>query len=844
MKKLLLLLTGLLLSISSIKAQNPGELDLTFNPDGLNFGDGANSTVRSMINLPDGKILIGGLFTSYNGTNINRIARINANGSLDTSFNPGIGANNLVQSMVLQPDGKILIGGDFPGYNGTTRNYIARINADGSLDTTFNPGTGANSTVRSIVLQPDGKILIGGDFPGYNGTTRNYIARINVDGSLDTSFNPGTGASSTVQSMVPQPDGKILIGGQFNSYNGTGRNYIARINADGSLDTSFNPGTGANGTVLSMVLQPDGKILIGGNFTSYNGTTRNYIARINADGSLDTSFNPGTGANFTVWSMVLQPDGKILIGGDFTGYNGTTRNYIARINADGSLDTSFNPGTGANFTVWSMVLQPDGKILIGGDFTGYNGTTRNYIARINADGSLDTSFNPGTGANSTVRSIVLQPDGKIIIGGQFTSYNGASISRIARINADGSLDGSFNPGLGANGFVRSMVLQPDGKILIGGDFSSYNGTSRSRIARINADGSLDGSFNPGTGANNMLLIMVLQPDGKILIGGFFTSYNGIVSNRIARLNSEGSLDNSFNSGIGANGTVWAMALQLDGKILIGGDFTTYNGININRIARLNDEGSLDTSFNPAQGPNGQIQSILTQTDGKVLIGGFFNGYNFTNRNNFGRLNLDGGIDTSFNPGTGPNFNVLSIVFQSDGKILIGGSFTAYNQVSRVRIARIYGGGEALDEEAPSADLETLEPINAQCQVNFDDLSIPTSTDLVDGIIQGITDQTIFPITAQGITTITWTYTDDAGNESSQTQEIIIDDTTAPIPTLETLADVTGECAATVTTVPTALDNCQGTITGTTEDPLTYHTQGTHTVTWKFDDGNGNTSQQT
>ena len=156
--------------------------------------------------------------------------------------------------------------------------------------------------------------------------------------------------------------------------------------SDGSLDTSFNPGSVANSGVLSIASQPDGKILIGGWLTQYNGTTRNDIARLNSDGSLDTSFNPGSGVHGSISSIALQPDGKILIGGEFTQYNGTTRNNIARLNPDGSLDTSFDPGSGADSSISSIALQPDGKILIGGGFTEYNGTPRNNIARLNSSG--------------------------------------------------------------------------------------------------------------------------------------------------------------------------------------------------------------------------------------------------------------------------------------------------------------------------------------------------------------------------------------------------------------------------------------------------------------------------
>ncbi len=365
-----------------------------------------------------------------------------------------------------------------------------------------------------------------------------------VPGSLDTTFNPGTGTfnpgtvtTDPVFTIAVQSDGKILIGGLFATYNGLPRNGITRLNADGTLDTSFL-GNGTNDLLRSIAVQPDGKILIGGNFTEYNGTPRIRIARLNADGTLDTSFNPGTGANENIWSIQVQPDGKIVIGGAFTEYNGTLLNKIARLNADGTLDTSFTPGTGANAGVTSDALQSDGKIVISGNFTQYNGTSRNKIARLNTDGTLDTSFNPGTGANQNVYSVAVQPDGKILIGGRFTEFSGTSRIRIARLNTDGTLDTSFNPSAGANQNVYSVAVQPDGKILISGNFTEYDGTSRIRIARLNADGTLDTSFNPGTGAGSDIEWIALQSDGKILIGGDFTEYNGTSRNGIARLNGD------------------------------------------------------------------------------------------------------------------------------------------------------------------------------------------------------------------------------------------------------------------------------------------------------------------
>jgi uncharacterized delta-60 repeat protein len=355
-------------------------------------------------------------------------------GSLDTTFDPGAGTNDFVFSSVVQPDGKVVIGGAFTSVNGVNRNHIARLNADGSVDTTFDPGSDAN--VLAIALQPDGKVLIGGGFSWVGGALRPGIARLNMNGSLDATFNASAGGGTTVHSLALQPDGRILIGGDFSAINSVGRNDVARLNANGTLDTTFDPGTGVDsGAILALELQQDGRVLIGGLFLTFNGVGRKNYARLNADGSLDTTFNPGSGADATVWSLLQQPDGKILIGGTFTTLNGTPRNSVARLNANGSLDTTFSSGTGPNIGVHAMALQPDSKVVVGGSFTAVDGVNRSRIARLNANGSVDMGFDPGTGADAYyVFSVVLQQDGKVLIGGDFAHVNGAARSGIARLH--------------------------------------------------------------------------------------------------------------------------------------------------------------------------------------------------------------------------------------------------------------------------------------------------------------------------------------------------------------------------------------------------------------------------
>ena len=353
----------------------------------------------------------------------------------------GTGANGRLEAIAVQPtDGKVLIGGWFTAYNGTACNRIARLNTNGTLDIAFDSGAGPDGPVFSLALQSDGKVLIGGNFTSYNGTARNGIARLNTDGSLDNSFNPGTGVNGTIRAFALQSDGKVVIGGNFTSYNGMARNRIARLETNGNLDGGFNP-TGPNGPVLAIAYQPSNqpsndRLLIGGNFSTYSGADRNNVARLLPDGTLDLSFTTGIipgsgGANSTVRTLALQPDGTLLIGGNFTSYNGTARNRIARLLDNGLLDGSFNPGAGANNTVWTLALQPGGKVLIGGDFTTYNSTARNGLARLNSNGMLDTDLDPGAGAIG-VQLLATQPGGRVLIGGilMLTTVPRATVSPV------------------------------------------------------------------------------------------------------------------------------------------------------------------------------------------------------------------------------------------------------------------------------------------------------------------------------------------------------------------------------------------------------------------------------
>ena len=371
-------------------------------------------------------------------------------------------------------------------------------------------------------------------------------------GSLDLSFDAGLGPDAQVDNLILQPDGKTLVQGVFSNIAGVHRPGLARVNADGSLDPTFDTGVGPDFFISTATLLPNGQVFVGGDFSLFNNVPRLSFALLNPDGNLDPNFGGQRkqGTNGRVLTSILQPDGKIIIGGDFASVDEETFANVARLKPDASIDGQFKrkPGRFGFFVdpPRAVAIQPDGKVL----FAGFFGTTEPYanggfqLVRVDDRNRVDTSFNPGNGINGingNVRAVVLQPDGKILAGGTFVEVNRQPSGGIVRLNPDGSVDPTFTVGVGFDQAVNALLLQPDGRIVVGGFFGNYNGVTRGGTARLNADGSLDASFVPA-GANGEVNALALQPDGRLLIGGDFTRVGNVRRVRVARLNPDGTPD--------------------------------------------------------------------------------------------------------------------------------------------------------------------------------------------------------------------------------------------------------------------------------------------------------------
>lgn len=376
----------------------------------------------------------------------------------------------------------------------------------------------------------------------------------------------------------------------------------------GTREVAFNTamqGGPSPGTVRTIVPRSDQGSFVAGNFTSWNGSIGG-IARLNPDGSLNATFrqNIGQGADAGIRHMSATADGGIIVVGQFQyfgDWGGDPVGCIAKLNADGVLDTAFHNNTGSGAeesdSVYATAVQSNGQILVGGSIRSWDGDGAvDRILRLNSDGTRDTTFttNLGSGPNALIRTIVVQPDQTILVGGDFTSWNNDPVGGIVRLNSDGTRQTSFTTttGSGAGGPIYTIAVQANGGILVGGDFSTWSGSPVGRLVRLTNTGARDTTFstNVGTGSPGIVYSIAPEPSNSAIVGIASSSWNGTTAmGRILRLNSDGTRDAEFSAGVGtgASQAVYSVARQTNGDILVGGAFTAWQGdTSVIRITRL------------------------------------------------------------------------------------------------------------------------------------------------------------------------------------------------------------------------------------------------------------------
>lgn len=723
-------------------------------------------------------------------------------GSVDVTFNTGGGfvgrAQFIVGCLFVQRDGKIVVGGEFTSFDGVARNGIVRLNSDGSLDQTFDPGTGVEglgiySSVDAVAQDAAGNLMIGGNWATYNGIFHPCLARITTNGTLDTTFTGFINETwITIGRIVIQPSGKIIVTGQFshvNSDTSTGYQDFVRFLPDGRVDTNFVTARwDSSGDDIGVIQDTRGAVYLTRRFGSHSfglpyDSQRLGIARLNDDDTI------GQWTMFPVWVTgigAFQPDGKIItVRSSYSGIIGG----LDRFNPDGSLDPTFVPvqTTSGNSQITSVALQSNGKILLAGSFSQINGLPSTGLARLFSNGCTDTQFrvdiDDTPGGFSPIYHVRALSNDQILFGGDFDAINSQPYPDLVRLNNGDSVDeipeiiaqpvsttaavggtvsfvvqavgsgcldyqwqkdgidlplancarlefpvkpgdsgtyrvrvsntlgsimsmgavltvtlsrigiGSIDPFFASGRTYQSNPImgllrdKASGDLIIFGDFNAVGGRPRKNLARLRPDGSLDGSLQTFF-CDDIIWSGALYSSNRILIGGDFESVNGVQTGHFAMLDFSGSLDTNFNVNI--FGQVHAIQPLKDGRIAVGGFIQTVNGTARSHLILLNSNGSPVSSFRP--GFSSGVLGIAVQPDGKFVVGGAFTTVNGTSFPHLARVNADGSLDYSFSIGSGANSDVETIVVQNDGKIVVAGRFTTFNGAAAPGLVRLQPNG--------------------------------------------------------------------------------------------------------------------------------------------------------
>ncbi len=699
----------------------PGQLDPAFAPEILRDG-----IVAHIQKAGAGKFIVVGDFTRVNGDKRNQIARIHSDGSTDSDFNAGEGADQQIDSVIVQPDGKVLIAGSFSRVGGLPRLGLARLEPDGRVDRSFDPGVGSRPV---LALQPDGKIVCA-DWGG--------VTRLFPNGSPDWEFGVSTlllvNRGTTGLYRKPKPplgpapidlalgvDGNILV--NESQENPWGRR-IVRLTSQGDIEPSFASDT--HGPVEygfhplstpdgSRILSlPDGSSVMVGYFDDSNEPNLPRLRKLTPTGRVDSSFQAI--ANDYISSVRVTHDGKLLIGGSFTQVNGLPRNRIARLLSSGSLDPTFQLRSGPNRDVHSVCLLGSGQVLLGGEFDEVDGVYSPGLALVSETGEVDTRFHAETSRAAAVHAVVALPDGKLLVGGRFDQVNNERRHNLVRLDAEGRTDPAFEFSL-TNG-VAKLAIEADGKI-VAALFNSLGYDFPGTLFRLNADGSVLARLSlPHTG----YYISALQED---LDGGVWAS--GFVPGA-----SEGAFLDRLWTGTPRrvpwfsswDGEFWALVFQTDGKLIVSRDPTPAGSSSGPGLVRVDPAGQLDLTFQTKPELAGEVIALAVGADGKIMVGQRAEPLSTVTIPAIVRLNLDGSQDEAFTIGDGPNGAVHDLAITHDQKILVAGSFTTFNTSPRQGLARLFGGHGAVKV---AGDVPQLHPKDAHARSQGNSSSVRSRT---------------------------------------------------------------------------------------------------------------------
>ncbi len=645
---------------------------------GFDLFNGFNGTVRSILSLPDGSLIVGGNFTEFRGVARQRLARLSASGALDASFDSSEGFDGEVYSLVT--DGEfVYVGGDFTEYGSVSRQSVARLNLQtADLDLGFDTSSGFDGPVHALALEGSA-LFVGGAFTSYKTETRQRIAKIHSEtAELDEDFDAASGFNNSVWALALSPNG-LFVGGQFTSYQSTTRQRVAKLDpASGALDMDFDTTSGFNQTVRTLLWSDQG-LYAGGQFSNYKGVDRQRLALLDSEtGSLDTVFETALGFDSTVESLLLSPEG-LYVGGSFLEFAGSLRERVALLDPlTASLDNVFGSGSGGigNNSAFALA-QREGHLIVGGNFFTSGGIPRLGLAKFLPGGlDLDFSFDTSLGFNGTVLALEIQ-DNNLYVGGDFSQYKGIARSRIAKLNRNtAELDADFDSSSGFEGRQVDAIIYHDGGLVVGGIFSSYQGAAQNALVRLNAlTAERDTDFLNGLASGFEQVHDLKLIEDEFIAVGYFFNYSGQPRSFIFRAHARtGALNETFAPGLGAR--TYAVDIS-GGSLFVAGRFTGVNGFTRQRVAKVDlTDGATDLDFDSSSGftheiPGGGDSLSILAHNGSVFVGGNWNRYGDQPRRTVAKLNADTAIlDGGFiAPLSGPGLSLM--IREPDGPVWVG-----------------------------------------------------------------------------------------------------------------------------------------------------------------------------
>jgi uncharacterized delta-60 repeat protein len=636
--------------------------------------------LRALARLPGGKVVVAGNdLQRVGGIRQNYLARLNADGSLDSSWNPA--PNGGVGALWVDAAGMLYVGGFFNTIAGQPRAGLARFNAAGVLDPNWTPTL--NGGANAIAPGLPGSICFGGTFTQVNGITHNRLACVSdIDGSLISAFAPDV--NNTVSSLLSSGN-NLYVGGYFSSISATPRLGAARLALNGAgLPDAWNPAP--NNVVLAFLPTPSGEVYLAGFFSFLGATSRPGIAKVNGTtGAVITAFNAQMAFNNYALDLCSDGGSGIVAVGPFTAIGGQPRLNIARLDGiTGNAIAGFDPSVDYGYPV-HVLAEPGGSYLVGGPFSSLGGGEHLALGRVLANGSIDAAFSPTLEAQGYGYVIARLPaDGAFVVGGRFVRADGLIRRNLFKLALPGRVDPNWIANTDED--VRALAVDDIGRIYVSGDFVRVGSYARPHLARLQntTDGAVDSTWNPQ--ADGTIYSALLRPEGLYVSGPFGTIGGGAQAS-LARLSlATGNVDSGWKP-IFTGGGAGSMAVSAGGDLLVTGNFTNVNGMPRSGAAKLatGAAATLDFAWAPAFG--GGAPSALAVDGDDVYLGGTFTSVNSMARGGLARVSASGAgaLDPAWTPSA--NNQSAKLLPQPEG-IYVAGYFSSVNGSGHGYLARL------------------------------------------------------------------------------------------------------------------------------------------------------------